>query len=294
MVEIHNSYPLAHLTSWKIGGLAQWYAAPKSVAQLEKCLAWSQAQGIAVTVIGAGSNLLISDQGIGGLVICTRQMRGIEFDDHNARLTAAAGEPIARLALQVAAKGWSGIEWAVGIPGTVGGLVAMNGGAQGGCASDRLLHVKTLSLGGIAEILYPQDLGFAYRTSILQAGDRLITSATLQLIPNFEPQAITQTTNHLLKLRHKAQPYNLPSCGSVFRNPYPHAAAKLIQDAGLKGYKIGDAQVSELHANFIVNCGGARSGDVIELIHYIRDRIYAEWAVVLEPEVKMLGFSDVR
>jgi UDP-N-acetylmuramate dehydrogenase len=287
--EIHSSIPLANLTSWKVGGLAQWYTAPKSVRVLEQCLDWASRAGEPVTLIGAGSNLLISDRGLAGLVICTRHLRGIEFDLETGQVTASSGEPVARLAMQLAAKGWSGLEWAVGIPGTVGGLVAMNGGAQGGCASDRLVNAKTISLTGKSETLLPEDLGFKYRTSILQTGDRIVTAATLQLNTGFDPQTITTTTNEFLKYRHKVQPYHLPSCGSVFRNPHPHAAAKLIEDTGLKGYKIGDAQVSELHANFIVNCGRATSSDVIRLIRYVQAQVSQKWSIDLETEVKMLG-----
>ncbi len=288
-VEIHSSYALAPLTSWKIGGLAQWYAAPKSVAALEECLAWAERLDESITFIGAGSNLLISDRGLSGLVICTRHLRGIEFDLKTGQVIVAAGEPVARLAMQVAARGWSGLEWAVGIPGTVGGLVVMNAGAQGGCASDRLVNIKTISISGKSETLMPEQLGFKYRTSILQIGDRIVTSATLQLNTGFDPQIITATTSEYLKYRHKVQPYHLPSCGSVFRNPYPHAAAKLIEDTGLKGYKIGDAQVSELHANFILNCGHATSTDVTRLILHVQEQVAKKWSIDLETEVKMLG-----
>ena len=288
-IEIHRNYPLAALTSWKVGGLAQWYAAPKSIGALEECLAWAERSGEAITLLGAGSNLLISDRGLSGLVICTRHLRGIEFNLAQGQVTAAAGEPVARLAMQLAAKGWSGLEWSVGIPGTVGGLVVMNGGAQGGCTSDRLVNAQTISLTGKSEILLPAQLGFKYRTSLLQAGDRIVTAATLQLNTGFDPQAITTTTNNFLRFRHKVQPYHLPSCGSVFRNPEHHAAAKLIEDTGLKGYKIGDAQVSELHANFILNCGHATSNDVINLIRYVQAQVSQKWAIDLETEVKMLG-----
>jgi UDP-N-acetylmuramate dehydrogenase len=292
-LEIHNSYPLASLTSWKVGGLAQYYAAPRSVADLEECLAWADNLGEPITLIGAGSNLLISDRGLSGLVICTRHLRGIKFDLEIGQVTAAAGEPVARLAMQVAAKGWSGLEWAVGIPGTVGGLVVMNAGAQGGCASDRLVNAKTISRSGKSETLYPEQLDFQYRTSTLQAGDRIVTEATLQLNTGYDPQVVTATTNEFLRFRHKVQPYHLPSCGSVFRNPHGYAAAKLIEGTDLKGYKIGDAQVSELHANFIVNCGHASSDDVIRLIRYVQSEVSKKWSIDLETEVKMLGdFGD--
>jgi UDP-N-acetylmuramate dehydrogenase len=285
--KIHDAFPLANLTSWRVGGTAEWYAAPHSVAELPEILAWAEGQPL--TLIGAGSNLLISDRGISGLVICTRHFRGIEFNDANGQVTAAAGEPVARLAMQAAAKGWSGLEWAVGIPGTVGGLVAMNAGAQGGSASDCLVKAEVMSWRGRAKTLLLKDLEFGYRTSILQEGDRILTAATLQLVPGFDPKVITANTQTMLKCRHDTQPYNLPSCGSVFRNPYPQAAAKLIEQAGLKGYQIGGAQVSRLHANFILNCGHATAKDICNLIAHVQEQVEQKWSIKLETEVKMLG-----
>jgi UDP-N-acetylmuramate dehydrogenase len=242
-----------------------------------------------ITIIGAGSNLLISDQGLTGLVICTRHLRGIEFDETSGQVTAAAGEPVARLAMQIASHGWTGFEWAIGIPGTVGGLVVMNAGAQGGSASDRVVVVQTVALTGETQLIYPEDLGFSYRTSALQDSQLLVTNATLKFQTGGDPEAIAADTETKLKARHSTQPYHLPNCGSVFRNPLPQFAAKLIQDAGLKGYQIGNAQVSELHANFIVNLGNAKASDIFSLIEHIKSVISDRYDVVLETEVKMIG-----
>jgi len=280
---------LAGLTSMKVGGAAEYFISPRSADELAASLAWASDCQLPITIIGAGSNLLISDDGLAGLVICTRHLRGIEFDEQTGQVTAAAGEPVARLAMQVASHGWAGFEWAVGIPGTVGGLVVMNAGAQGGCAADCVVEVQTVTLAGETKLIYPKDLDFSYRTSALQESPYLVTGATLKFQTGGQPEAIAADTEAKLKARHTTQPYHLPNCGSVFRNPLPQFAAKLIQDAGLKGYQIGNAQISELHANFIVNLGNAKAQDIFSLIEHIKTVISDRYGVVLETEVKMLG-----
>ena len=286
---IRSNVSLAGLTSMRVGGLAEYFISPRSSAELAESLSWASDQHLPITIIGAGSNLLISDQGLEGLVVCTRHLRGIEFDDHSGQGTAAAGEPVARLAMQIASHGWSGFEWAVGIPGTVGGLVVMNAGAQGGCAADCVVSVQTITLTGKTHLVYPQDLEFSYRTSSLQESSNIVTGTTFKFQAGGNPLAIAADTEAKLKVRHTTQPYHLPNCGSVFRNPLPQFAAKLIQDAGLKGYQIGNAQVSELHANFIVNLGNAKASDICSLIKHIKTVISDRDGVVLETEVKMIG-----
>jgi UDP-N-acetylmuramate dehydrogenase len=286
---IRDRVALAGLTSMKVGGLAEYFISPRSADELAASLAWASDRQLPITIIGAGSNLLISDDGLEGLVICTRHLRGIEFNDQTGQVTAAAGEPVARLAMQVASHGWNGFAWAVGIPGTVGGLVVMNAGAQGGCAADCVVEVQTVTLTGQTKLIYPQDLDFSYRTSVLQKSQLLVTGATLKFQTGGQPETIAFDTEAKLKTRHTTQPYHLPNCGSVFRNPLPQFAAKLIQDAGLKGYQIGNAQVSELHANFIVNLGNAKAQDIFILIEHIKTVISDRYGVLLETEVKMLG-----
>lgn len=286
---IRMNLPLAGLTSMRVGGAAEYFISPRSSTELADSLTWAGDNHLPITIIGAGSNLLISDQGLAGLVICTRHLRGIEFDQMSGRVTAAAGEPVARLAMQIASHGWTGFEWAIGIPGTVGGLVVMNAGAQGGSASDCVVSVQTVDLTGETQLIYPEDLSFSYRTSALQEAQRLVTGATFKFQTGGDPEAIAADTETKLKARHSTQPYHLPNCGSVFRNPLPQFAAKLIQDAGLKGYQIGNAQVSELHANFIVNLGNAKASDIFSLIEHIKSVICDRYGVVLETEVKMLG-----
>lgn len=286
---IKSNVSLAPLTSYRVGGLAELYSAPRSLPELQTCYRWAIEQSLPVTVIGAGSNLLISDRGLPGLILCTRHLRHSQFDPNQAQITAAAGEPIVRLAWQAAERGWSGLEWAIGIPGTVGGVVVMNAGAHQGCMADVLAEVDVLNSQGAIETLYLPDLQYRYRSSVLQGSDRLVVQATLQLRPGYDPTALLATTRTYLEQRHTSQPYHLPSCGSVFRNPEPYKAGWLIEQTGLKGYQIGGAQVSDRHANFIVNSGGATADDIFQLIHAVQQQVEQRWSICLEPEVKMLG-----
>lgn len=286
---IRSLVPLGSLTSFRVGGPAEWYVAPRCIEDLQASFEWADSRGLPLTLLGAGSNLLVSDRGLPGLVICTRHLRQTEFDDDAGRVTAAAGEPIARLAWQAAERGWQGLEWAVGIPGTVGGAVVMNAGAHKSCTADILVSAQGLSPTGIVEELTPQEMGFSYRTSILQGSNRLVTRATFQLKPDADPKQVLAETSRHLEQRRISQPYHLPSCGSVFRNPKPHAAGWLIEQTGLKGYRIGGAQVAERHANFILNCGGAKASDILQIIRHVQEQVERHWSLYLEPEVKILG-----
>lgn len=286
---LRSGAPLASLTSFRVGGPAEWYVAPRRLEDLQASFEWAKSEGLPLTLLGAGSNLLVSDRGLPGLVICTRHLRQTEFDPDSGTVTAGAGEPIARLAWQAAERGWQGLEWAVGIPGTVGGAVVMNAGAHRSDTAEMLLNIQTLSPDGSLEKLMPQDLGFNYRTSNLQGSHRLVTQATFQLKPGADPKQVYKDTTEHLERRRRSQPYHLPSCGSVFRNPESHAAAWLIEQIGLKGYKVGGAQVAERHANFILNCGGAKASDIFQVIRHVQMQVESHWALCLEPEVRILG-----
>jgi len=292
---IKPQVPLSSLTSFKVGGPAELYVAPRQIEDLQASLDWANQRDLPITLLGAGSNLLISDRGLSGLVICTRHLRYTQFDEAAGRVTAAAGEPLTRLAWQVAERGWRGFEWAVGIPGTVGGAVVMNAGAHSACTADVLVDTEVFYSDGGVKLLLPDQLDFAYRTSALQvhgasAGPlRLVTRATFQLQPGHHPEQVLADTMTHMTQRHTTQPYNLPSCGSVFRNPMPYKAGWLIEQAGLKGHQIGGAQIAQRHANFILNCGGATASDIFTLIRYIQNRVEQQWSLKLEPEVKMLG-----
>ncbi|WP_373528827.1 UDP-N-acetylmuramate dehydrogenase [Nostoc sp.] len=296
---------LSAFTSYRVGGAADWYVAPRNLEALQASLKYAKEHDLRVTILGAGSNLLVSDRGISGLVIATRHLRYSYFDSKTGQLTVAAGESIPSLAWEAAALGWQGLEWAVGIPGTAGGAVVMNAGAHNSCIADMLVSAQVLSPDGTLETLTPDQLGYSYRTSLLQGGEspspgedaarrerrcqRIVTQATLQLAPGTDPEKVVAITKQHKKHRLNTQPYNFPSCGSVFRNPKPYTAGWLIEQTGLKGYQIGGAQVALLHANFIVNRGGAKASDIFCLIRHIQHQVQEQWSINLETEVKMLG-----
>ncbi|MFS8885919.1 UDP-N-acetylmuramate dehydrogenase [Synechococcus sp. H70.2] len=285
---IRPGIPLAPLTTFRVGGKAEWYCEPGSNRELQQCLAWARTQGIPVTLLGAGSNLLISDAGLRGLVIHTRRLRGLQLLE-GGRIWAAAGEPLVNLARVAAKQGWSGLEWAIGIPGTLGGAVVMNAGAHGRAMADVLVEVQILDEDQKPCRLEPAALQFGYRRSRLQDLPWTVIGATLQLIPGRDPAQVQWETQRNLNQRLSSQPYHLPSCGSVFRNPETYPAGWLIEQAGLKGYRIGGAQISERHANFILNCGQASASDIYRLIRLAQEKVYQQWSILLEPEVRILG-----
>jgi UDP-N-acetylmuramate dehydrogenase len=284
---------LQPFTTWKVGGPAEWFAEPGEVDELVSLAAWAQAQGLSLRCIGAGSNLLIADSGLPGLTICNRRLQGSRLDAASGLVEAEAGEPIPSLARKAARLGLSGLEWAVGIPGTVGGAVVMNAGAQGGCTAEWLRSVRLLDPANPATPfeLEARELDFAYRHSRLQAEAWIVLAATFQLEAGHDPAAITSHTSANLHSRTSTQPYQQPSCGSVFRNPEPQKAGQLIEALGLKGLQIGDAQVSPIHANFIVNIGQASATDIDALIAEVQRRVLASHGLSLHPEVKRLGFG---
>jgi UDP-N-acetylmuramate dehydrogenase len=282
---------LKGLTTWKVGGLAQWYLEPRTLVETQAGLAWARQQGLPITVIGAGSNLLISDRGLAGLVICTRHLRHVDtqFDRETQSIVADAGKMVASLAWQAARRGWGGMEWAAGIPGTLGGAVVMNAGAHGHSTQEILISAEVLNADGSIETLTTADLNYSYRTSNLQGETKIVLSAKFKLQAASEPEEIKSRTFRDLEKRHSKQPYDRPSCGSVFRNPAPLYAAALIEELGLKGHRIGGAEVSTLHANFIINHKDATATEIRELIYFVQSQVKAKYAIELEPEVKMLG-----
>ncbi|MGB7415129.1 MAG: UDP-N-acetylmuramate dehydrogenase [Thermosynechococcaceae cyanobacterium] len=287
--QIQAQFSLADHTTFKVGGLAEWFVAPQSIEDLQLSYVWALENNIEATLLGAGSNLLISDRGLPGLIISTRHLKQHHFDEQTGRIIVEAGKPLPKLAKQAARKGWAGFEWAVGIPGTVGGAVVMNAGAHGGCTADNLVEAHVLNPDGSIEILPAAALAYHYRSSILQQDRRPLIRAVLQLQPGADPEVVQATTQTHLNHRLSTQPYDWPSCGSVFRNPLPRSAGWLIEQTGLKGYQIGGAQVAEKHANFILNCGHATASDIFNLIRYVQHRVEQEWSLSLHPEVKMLG-----
>ena len=293
MIKARAQAPLAEYTTWRVGGPAEWLVEPTGLDDIETWLLWARNRDLACRVIGAGSNLLIHDDGLPGLTLCLRKLQGVTIDPNSGLVEALAGEPIPSLARRVAKAGLHGLEWSVGIPGTVGGAAVMNAGAQGGCIADRLESVRVMPIqGGDSFELSADQLDFAYRHSRLQQDGLVVLSARFHLEPGHDPKELKRITSGNLSHRTTTQPYQQPSCGSVFRNPEPQKAGRLIEEMGLKGTRIGGAEVSTLHANFIVNIGDAQARDIYQLIHLVQDRIKAAHGIHLHPEVKQLGFDS--
>jgi UDP-N-acetylmuramate dehydrogenase len=290
-LKIRPQVSLANFTTWKVGGLAEWLVEPTDLTQTQAAIAWARSRQLPVTFLGAGSNLLISDRGLPGLIVITRHLRWMEteFDRELCQIKVGAGKMIGSLAWQAARKGWTGLEWAAGIPGTVGGAVVMNAGAHGSSMENVLVTTRVLSIDGELVDLAQSALEYSYRHSNLQNSENLVVSATMQLQVAENAAAVVSKTQNDLERRHTTQPYDRPSCGSVFRNPLPQFSAKLIEDAGLKGFSIGGAEVSQLHANFIINRGDATAMDIFRLIAHVKQQVQERWTVDLETEVKMMG-----
>jgi UDP-N-acetylmuramate dehydrogenase len=288
---LRHSVGLADYTTWRVGGSAQWFAEPESALQLQALLAWAQAESLPSLVIGAGSNLLVSDGGLEGLTLCNRRLQGAVLDANTGLIEAQAGEPIPSLARRAARAGLSGLEWSVGIPGTVGGAAVMNAGAQGGCTAEVLESVTVIEPQRPHQPfeLSAGELDFAYRHSRLQEEPLVVLSVRFRLNAGHDPADVSRRTSANLHSRTSTQPYQQPSCGSVFRNPEPHKAGQLIEALGLKGLSIGGAQVSPIHANFIVNTGAATATEIDQLIGAVQQRIQAAHGITLHTEVKRLG-----
>ncbi|HEY5567024.1 MAG TPA: UDP-N-acetylmuramate dehydrogenase [Gammaproteobacteria bacterium] len=277
--------PMAKHTSWRVGGPADVFYRPTSIAELKAFLG-SLPPRMPVTWFGLGSNLLVRDGGIRGAVICTSGLpREIERLDA-ARVRAGAGAPCATLARRCARWGLGPAAFFAGIPGTVGGALAMNAGAYGGETWDRVEGVQTIDRGGGVKDRGRSEFTVGYRT-VAGAADEWFLNATFRLEPGRETEAATM--KGLLDKRTASQPLGRPSAGSVFRNPPGDYAGRLIEDADLKGASKGGAMVSDKHANFIINAGNATARDIEELIAEIRARVRASSGVDLELEVRVLG-----
>ena len=288
-IQLEKNISLSNFTTWRIGGPAEWIAQPKNMEEIKYLINWINKKKISCNIFGAGSNLLINDKGIKGLSLCMRNFKGIHIDKNNGVIDVLGGEMLPTLARKAAANGLHGLEWAVGIPGTIGGAVVMNAGAQEHSISDYLESITTLSLKGEYKVIKGKDLNFGYRHSLLQNENLIVLSARLKLVSG-QAEIIRQVTNENLNHRLRTQPYKSQTCGSVFRNPEPLKAAKLIEELGLKGFRCGGAEISKIHSNFIINANNASSCDVRELIKYIQKRVFNSYGILLETEVKQCGF----
>ncbi|MBR3077294.1 MAG: UDP-N-acetylmuramate dehydrogenase [Oscillospiraceae bacterium] len=277
--------PLAKHSSFRIGGPAELLVSPRTEAELQVVFAFCRGEGITPRILGGGTNILAPDEGVPGVVISTRGLDGLELRD-DGLIVAGAGVPLARLALFAMQNGLTGLEFAHGIPGTVGGGMYMNAGAYGGELVQVAVSARFLSLEGELKRFEGEEMGLGYRRSAFMGLPGVIVSATFRLSPG-DPEEILARMRELMVRRKASQPLELPSAGSTFKRPVGGYAAALIQEAGLKGLRVGDAQVSEKHAGFVVNLGHATSADVLTLIARVRDRVKANSGIELEPEVRI-------
>jgi UDP-N-acetylenolpyruvoylglucosamine reductase len=292
-VALEADFVLARLTTVKTGGTAEWFARAGSESRLLELLAWARAGGLEVNVVGSGSNLLVADAGVAGLVVkLDRDLAAIAVEGE--RILCGGGARLPAVASAAAREGLSGIEFGVNIPGTVGGAVRMNANAYGGELERVLEWVQIATAAGV-ERREPRELGLAYRSSNLAAGE-IVARACLLLAPS-DVESVKASLADMRRRRHEAQPQGIKTFGSTFKNPDdPRAggrsAGQLLSEAGCNGLTIGGARFAPKHANFIENTGTATTADVVAVMAEGRRRVLERFGVTLEPEVQTLG--DVR
>lgn len=291
-VPLAENEPMARHTSWRVGGPARYYAEVASVGQARDLAAWARAVGLELIWIGGGTNLLVRDAGFPGLIARYRaQSWRVEEQGETGLLHVDAGAPMAGTARKVSALGWAGMEWAEGVPGTVGGAVFGNAGCYGGDIAGLLERVELL-IGDAVEEWTAERMAYGYRRSALKDGTAaspppLILSASLRL-GRGDPADLAARMAHIATQRKGKTPVG-SSCGSVFKNPPGQSSGRLIELAGLKGARIGGAEISTRHANYIVNLGGASSEDILGLIARASERVREQSGVELELEVRVIG-----
>ena len=284
--ELRFHEPLAKHTSFRIGGPAEVMAFPKSRNELSEILKTSALLDCKPIILGAGTNVLAPDDGISGLVICLKDCLDGMFQIDNQTIRVMSGVTMTRAAVYACNLGLSGLEFAHGIPGTVGGGIYMNAGAYGGELCQVCRSVEIMDLSGEIHTLSNDDMKFSYRHSVLEERFAIVISAEFALMPK-DPSEIRERMKELMGKRSATQPLDKPSAGSAFKRPIGGYAAALIDDAGLKGYRVGDAAISEKHAGFAVNLGNATARDVIDLLSQVSDKVFEHSGIRLEPEVRI-------
>lgn len=283
---VRVSEPLARHVSFRIGGPADILLLPRTLGDLEATVAWLYREGVPFIVLGRGSNVLIADRGVRGIVLKTgRGQEGMRYD--GARIAAECGTSLPHLSRKASTRGLAGLEFAAGIPGSVGGAVVMNAGAHGSSMADITEQVRALTPTG--EVRWSaSELAFGYRQSRLQREPGVVLDAILALRPG-DPRETVARLERWLGTRSETQPLGPPSSGCIFRNPEGDHAGRLIDAAGAKGLRVGGAIVSDLHANYILNAGAATAADVIALMGQVRARVRERCGQDLLAEIKMIG-----
>jgi UDP-N-acetylmuramate dehydrogenase len=290
-LRIREHEPMERHTSWRAGGAARFYAEPASVEEARALAAWARENAIPLIWAGRGTNTLVRDEGFPGLIAAYRaQAWSLDERGDAALLRVEAGAPMAGLARRLCAMGWAGLEWAEGLPGTVGGAVFGNAGCYGGDTAAILVGAEVLA-GDAVEAWPVERLGYGYRTSVLKAqlassAASLIVAATFRLTRG-DPATLAGRTAAIAAERKRKTPSG-SSCGSVFKNPPGDSAGRLIEAAGLKGHRVGAAEISSLHANYIVNTGGATATEILALAELARATVRERFGITLELEVRVI------
>lgn len=285
-LELRLNEPMAKHTSFRIGGGVEVMAFPKQPEELAELLKLSALLDCKCAILGAGTNVLAPDAGISGLVICLKDcLDGMEKLS-DTRIRVMAGVTMSRAAVFAANLGMSGLEFAHGIPGSIGGGVYMNAGAYGGEICQVCHRVQVMNRQGNTRWLSREEMAFSYRHSVLEETGDIVICAEFTLTPA-EPEAIKARMKELIGKRSASQPLDLPSAGSAFKRPVGGYAAALIDAAGLKGFRVGNAAISEKHAGFAVNLGGATANDVKALLKTVSDRVFEQSGIRLEPEIRI-------
>lgn len=278
--------PLKNHVSFKTGGNAKYFVTPENAEQLVCVIKALRENGEKYFVMGNGSNLLVSDSGFDGTVICIgRNMSAITVN--GCEITAMSGALLSRIASVALKASLTGFEFASGIPGSLGGAVVMNAGAYGGEMKDVIVKTEYLSKDGELKCVSGEEHGFGYRKSIFAEGDVVISSVIS--LKHGDSDKIRSTMDELNCRRREKQPLEYPSAGSTFKRPEGYFAAKLIDDSGLRGFKCGGAMVSEKHCGFVINYDNATSSDIYRLMGHVKSVVYDKFGVMLEPEVRLLG-----
>jgi UDP-N-acetylmuramate dehydrogenase len=286
---VQTDRSMKELTTFRIGGPCDLLVLPQNESEGVECIRTLRDFGYPYVVLGNGSNVLVHDEGIRGCVVkFSHKGDEVTVDNQNHTIYVGAGEGMMRVAYHAIRHGLGGMEFASGIPGTLGGTVFMNAGAYGHEMKDVVQSVRVLTQQGDVREIGNAEMFFSYRHSAAQDNGWMILGATLRLYPE-SPETIEQKVSDFWRRRSEKQPLHLPSAGSAFKRPEGHYAAKLIDDAGLKGASVGDAEVSFQHAGFIVNRRNASCADVMALMDHIEQTVFERFGVMLRPEIKLLG-----
>lgn len=279
--------PMDKHTTFRVGGPADYFVRVKTAKEVQEIIRFCKKEDVPYYVMGNGSNLLVGDKGYRGVVLqIAKEMNAINVEGNV--ICAQAGALLSRIGNKALEAGLTGFEFAAGIPGTLGGAVVMNAGAYGGEMKDVLVDVTVLSPDGEIEVLSGEELSMGYRTSVIAEKGYIVLQATLRLEAG-DKEAIKARMDELRQQRQTKQPLEYPSAGSTFKRPEGYFAGKLIQDANLRGFQVGGAQVSEKHCGFVINKGGATATDIALLMEQVREKVQKDFNVTLEPEVKKIG-----